>query len=378
MADLPNITMSLTVNVTEGNFTSPPASSVAPAAVELHSYGVLVFIACWWILVAVLGIAGNFMVILSAVLSESVRTMTNVLVVNLSVADLWTSLSLPWTVIALIGNGTWPLRTVVPCQIAAFMWHTGLGASLYILALISVNRLVRITRPGIYRRIFTPCSMVGIVFISWAIPFTVILLPLTLGIGSLGHDLKFNTCTDDDLHEEAAKYNLAQTIGFYPIPMVTVLISYIIIYIHIRRHFKRQIEQKKSNSATLSADPIEASGTSVASMSVTGSDATMVEKRKISRHQLQITKNLFLTCCAFMLLISPYFIYLFIPNANDAFALYGATILICNSCVNPIIYASKHPQFKKVLRPMLRCRWSEIPQPSKTLRYLRKKMNQNA
>ena len=81
----------------------------------LHRYGVLVSMACVWIVVAVLGITGNTMVILSAILSNHVRTMTNVLVVNLSVADLWTCLSLPWTSVALLSDGTWPLASEAPC-----------------------------------------------------------------------------------------------------------------------------------------------------------------------------------------------------------------------------------------------------------------------
>ena len=344
---------------TEENFTSEPSE---PPNEELHPYGVLVFVACVWILVAVLGITGNIIVILSVVLSKSVRTMTNVLVVNLSVADLWTSLSLPWTSVALLSNGTLPLTSVVPCQVTEFMWHTGLGASLYNLALISVNRLVRITRPAIYRQLFTPCKMACIVAVSWFIPFFVILFPTFIGVDSLGHDLKHNSCSDDDNHPRAADYNLAQTIGFYPIPMTTVIISYVLIYIYIRRHFKQQ----KGNKGA--SDPIEASGAGMASMSISDSEATADDKhkRKVSQQQLQITKNLFMTVCAFTVCISPYFISLFVPT-SEIFTLYGATILIFNSCVNPLIYAAKHPQFKKVLRPMMRCRWSEIPEPSRVL-----------
>ena len=357
---------------TDDNFTSPPSE---PPTEEFYPYGVFVFLACLWSLVAVLGITGNIMVILSLVLSKSVRTMTNVLVVNLSVADLWTSLSLPWTSVALVSNGTWPLASVVPCQVAAFMWHTGLGASLYNLALISVNRLVRITRPEhIYRQLFTPCTMACIVAVSWFIPFFVILFPTFIGIGSLGHDLKHHTCTDDDNHPRANEYNLAQTIGFYPIPMTTVIISYLVIYIHVRRHFKTQKYMKKSPS-----DPVEASGASVVSMSMSDSEATGDDKHKskLSQQQLQITKNLFMTVCAFTVCISPYFISLFFPTSSE-FAIYFATILIFNSCLNPIIYAAKHPQFKKVLRPMMRCRWSEIPEPSRVLLAVRAKLNREA
>ncbi|XP_022091890.1 G-protein coupled receptor moody-like [Acanthaster planci] len=359
-------------NFDDENTTTDVTTSESP--VELHSYSVLVFIACVWIIVAVLGIIGNSMVILAAVLSKHVRSTTNVLVVNLSVADLWTCLSLPWSSVAMLVNGPWPLASEFPCQVAAFMWHTGLGASLYNLALISLNRLVRITRPlATYNMIFSPRKMVFIVAISWLIPIFVIVFPLTIGVGALGHDLLHDTCTDDDLHPRANSYNLAQTIGFYPIPMTTVVVSYVVIYVHVRRHFRKRLS-KKTKATTSSTDITEASGTSVTSLSNTSSTDVIEEqekckqsKRKISRQQLQITKNLFFVFCAFTLCISPYFISLFIPT-SEKFALFGATILIFNSVVNPIIYAAKHPQFKKVLRPMLRCKLDKIPEPSKTLR----------
>ncbi|XP_038050909.1 G-protein coupled receptor moody-like [Patiria miniata] len=372
---LPNpdhLNSTMAQNFEDQNVTT---SSTSEPTSELHPYGVLVFAACAWVIVAVLGITGNAMVILAAILSKHVRTTTNVLVVNLSVADLWTCLSLPWSSVALLSNGTWPLASEIPCQIAAFMWHTGLGVSLYNLAFIALNRLVKITcRLATYNRIFSPRKMAYIVALSWFIPIFVIIFPLTIGVGSLGLDLRDDTCTDDDLHPRADDYNLAQTIGFYPIPMITVVVSYVVIYIHVRRHFSKQLS--KTQNKDTATDAVQPSATSMTSISTTGTSAEVLEereerkgaarKRKISRQQLQITKNLFWVFCAFTLCISPYYISLFFAN-SDVFALYGATILICNSCVNPIIYGVKHPQFKKVLRPMLWCKWKKIPQPSETL-----------
>ncbi|XP_022080955.1 melatonin receptor type 1C-like [Acanthaster planci] len=315
------------------------------------------------------------MVILSVILSKLVQTSTNVLVVNLSVADLLTSLSIPWSSVARLSGGTWPLSTEVPCQIAAFLFHTGLGASLYNLAFIALNRMVRITRPlATYNRIFSPRKMLCIVAFSWLVPTFVIVFPLTIGVGGLGYDLLLDSCSDDDLHPRADEYNLAQTIGFYPVPMTTVIISYLVTYVHVRRHFKKKLP-KRNNKNTLTPHNSTAG---MASSAPTVSGEATAERRgdrdercRISRQQLKITKNLFIAFCAFTLCISPYHVSLFF-SSSMGFALYGATILILNSCVNPIIYGAKHPQFKKVLRPMLRCKWGEIPQPSKALQAIRR------
>ena len=346
-----------------------------------HPFAALAVVSSLWVVIALVGITGNALVILSAVLSERVRTTTNVLVVNLSVADLWTCLALPWTSVALVSRGRWPLATEVPCEIAAFMWHTGLGASLYNLALIAVNRAVRITQPlPTYNRLFSPCSMACLVTASWLVPVSVIAVPLWCGVGKLGHDLKFDTCTDEDHHETAGIYNRVQTTGFYPVPMVTVVVCYTVIYVHVRRHFGKQTRMSKTKISR-STDNLEASstgavsGTSVTSVSLEISQTTSGEGatggktgrgRRISSQQLQITKNLFYVVCAFTLCVSPYFISLFIPGSQHL-ALYLATVLICNSCVNPVIYAAKHPQFKTVMRPLMRCRLSDVPQPSRAL-----------
>ncbi|XP_022080937.1 melatonin receptor type 1A-like [Acanthaster planci] len=344
------------------------ATSTTNALTESPSYGLMVFLACVWIVVAVLGVVGNSTVILSVILSKLVQTSTNVLVINLSVADLLTSLSLPWTSVAMLSDGTWPLSTEVPCQIAAFLFHTGLGASLYNLALIALNRLVRLTRPlATYNRIFSPRKMACIVTFSWLVPIFVIVFPLTIGVGGLGYDVKHASCSDDDMHPRADEYNLAQTISFFPVPMATVLISYLAIHIYIRRHFREQLSRNKSRNS-VKLDPSTARVTSTSSGEATAeSKEGRGGQRKISRQQLRITKNLFVVFCAFMLCLSPYFIGMFFP-LSDTVTLHASTIVIFNSCVNPVIYGAKHPQFKRVLRPMLRCRWEKIPKPSKALK----------
>ena len=95
---------------------------------SLYLYEARIGLGCCWIIIAILGLVGNSLVILSVILSKKLRTVTNAFVVNLSVADLWTSLSYPWQAVAILSRGSWPLATEGPCYIAAVQFYTGLGA----------------------------------------------------------------------------------------------------------------------------------------------------------------------------------------------------------------------------------------------------------
>ncbi|XP_071794580.1 alpha-1B adrenergic receptor-like [Asterias amurensis] len=351
-------------------------SSVEPVVIDpsLYPYEARVGLVCVWILVSILGLVGNSLVIWSVILSKKLRTVTNAFVVNLSVADFWTSLSYPWISVALLSHGSWPLASEVPCVIAAVQFYTGLGASIYSLASIALNRMVLITQTtNTYSWWYTPRKVAVMIAMTWVIPCIVFFLPPLLGIGSIGYDPQDNTCSDKDGHPRGPEYNLAQSVGLYPVPMLIIICSYTALYIHLKQHFRKmkkkvnmQNIRSRQTIAETSVSFSVSTASSVNSVS-TLQDSSVRHRQAISRQQLAITKNLFLVFCIFTLLLSPYFISLAIPSSRK-FALYGATITIFNSCVNPIIYAISHPQFKVVMRKIIKCRLSEIPEPSDSLK----------
>ena len=197
------------------NSTVDPPGSVPP---PLYPYEARIFLACVWVLASVLGIVGNSLVIGSVILSKKLRTVTNAFVVNLSVADLWTSLSYPWQAVAIISLSGWPLESEIPCIIAAVQLYTGVGASLYSLAMIALNRFVLITQTtATYRRWYSTGKVIGMIAVTWIIPCIVFFFPPMIGVGSFGYDPEYKTCSDKDAEPGGAEYNLAQSVGFYPV-----------------------------------------------------------------------------------------------------------------------------------------------------------------
>ncbi|XP_038067107.1 protein trapped in endoderm-1-like [Patiria miniata] len=352
------------------NITTVEPTTLNPS---LYPYEARIGVACVWIVAAVLGLVGNSLVIWSVVLSKKLRTVTNTFVVNLSLADLWTSLSYPWQVLAILSRDGWPLSTEFPCIIAAVQLYTGLGASLLSLAAIACNRFVLVSqKPATYRRWYTPGKVAIMIAVTWTCPCVVFFLPPIIGIGELGYDPQDHTCSDKDGHPRGPEYNLAQSLGLFPVPLIIIISAYTALYIHLKRHFRKQ--KRRHTQQDSPAQVNEEVGQSTVSFSVStesqgiaADDVAKNNRRRISRQQLAITKNLFMVFCIFLLLMSPYFISLAVPSGRN-FALYGLTISIVNSCVNPIIYTINHPHFKGVLRSILRCRYSKIPQPSDWLK----------
>ena len=272
----------------------------------IYSYGERIFVAICWLLIAIFGSVGNSMVIVAVILSRKLRTVTNVFIVSLALADLFTSLFLTWSVVALLGPNGWPLPNVEwLCVAGGFMMFACTGTSLYNLAAIAINRLLLITLPfETYRKIYQKMNAAIIVAIVWFIPTSVcIALPLA-GIGGFGCDQQHSTCSDLDQHPKGETFHLAQTITFYPIPLITIIVCYSLVFRHIKRHF---MQQKENQELTTTRQPATSetgvSSSGVSSGSALGQSSTRDVKsaveykqqsrrtQRINQVEMEITKT---------------------------------------------------------------------------------------
>ncbi|XP_038069020.1 melatonin receptor type 1B-B-like [Patiria miniata] len=332
----------------------------------VYTYQAGVGSACVWVFLTILGFVDNLLVIWSVILSRKLRTVTNVFVVNLCVADLWTCLSYPWMVVATVSQDGWPISET-PCIIAAVQFHTGLGTRLYSLAAIAFNRFAITVTDETYKRLYSPGRVIAMVAATWAVPCTVTFLPLIFGVGELGYDDLHKSCTDKDDHTNGTEYSIIQFVCSFIVPLTIVVISYMALYILQKRRLATVDDQP--------SDAMEMTTREISSLEITIRDVS--EMRSPPDQEQAITKNLFIVFCTFTLLVSPFFISLFMSTTH-LFAVYGLTIVILNSCVNPIIYAVGHPHFKMVLSKIVRCRYSEIPDPSYCLESMNCRGNTSA
>ncbi|XP_001197036.2 alpha-1A adrenergic receptor [Strongylocentrotus purpuratus] len=402
------------------NYTAPPASllstssgsaMVSPPAstgdsgelFRFTNYTQRAIVATMFIIACVLGTAGNSLVILAVVFSKKLRTITNVFVVNLAVADLLTSLILPWNAVALLSRDGWPLHEWV-CSAAAGILFTCVGCSTYTLASIALNRCILITkRLQSYQAIFKIRNLAIWISLTWIIPFVLCVIPGFVGLGQLGYNAKYSTCSQQSKHEYSNYYDILQALGIYPIPLVIIVVCYIKIFLHVRHHLRSMLSTSVScpssndnelsssvndtsvphvNRISCKAPPSKQNGTSNNNpqrisnhnASITSSHSSL--RGRQLRRQVEITKNLFYVVCAFLICLTPYSVCLLYDD-SDPFVPYAAAIVFCNSCINPIIYATKHPYFKKVFRCILTCKCSDIPEAADVIKRVSKKTKNN-
>ena len=207
------------------------------------SYWEHVFTAVLVALIAVMGVVGNSMIIAAVAFSRKLQTSTNAFVTSLSVADLLTSFFLIWYMVGLLGRYDWPLpRAEWLCAVTGFVIFTCTATSSYNLAAIGMNRLILITRPYAYQRIFTSWKLGLFVALPWFISrfdYDSFCIDWKRYFWLDKSDL---SCGDLDLHKNADEFNLAQTLVALPFPLTAIVVSYAWIYVYLKKHFRKQKE----------------------------------------------------------------------------------------------------------------------------------------
>ncbi|XP_022109789.1 melatonin receptor type 1C-like [Acanthaster planci] len=280
-------------------------------------------------IIFVVGTVGNALVIAAVILSRKLRNATNMLVLNLSIADFLTCVCvIPINAAAILSEDSWPLVNS-SCKFAGFLLAVCTGCSLNNLACIAINRYVMITKSkSTYRTMFNRRRTLAGVILTWLVPLAVVICPALTGIVEIAFNLDASLCTWLSLYPEhlhAYPFNFIFFALSVPIQVSLIFLSYISILCHIRTHTKRV--------------------------------------RPDSNLQIQVTKNLALVMCVFMLCYVPSCIKLLLSSPMPMwFRRASFAIFLANSCVNPLIYAAKHPNFRVVFCCIIRGKWKDIPE----------------
>nr|XP_054765080.1 thyrotropin-releasing hormone receptor-like [Lytechinus pictus] len=315
------------------------------------SYKHRIIVSALLLFVSLLGMAGNFLVILSVMVSKKLQTPTNVLVVSLAVADLMTCLIIPLQVVMLLSQSDWPLPEVV-CKGIVYMSYAAICCSVMTLTAIAIIRWYVITRSvhG-YHGINTHRSMITVAIITWIASFIAMVTPPSLGIGSVGYSEFYRLCSVTDDNPLRAFYVLIQAIILVLALFVTAVFYILILHFVMKstKSFRTKFREDEAPK-----------GTKENQSNTTGNG--MSTNARFNKREIEITKNLFVVVCVFVLCMSPQGVNFIIPGAS-IFTLYSGAIMSFNSTLNPIIYGLKHPNFKEVFRFLLTCNVSGISQP---------------
>ncbi|XP_038071936.1 melatonin receptor type 1B-A-like [Patiria miniata] len=364
--------------VIEGATLDPTESSTY----EFSDYTQRVIVATMILVIALLGIFGNTLVILAVLLSNKVRTATNAFVVNLSVADFLTCLVIPWNAVALLGREGLPVGVWV-CSIIAVVQNATIGCSIFSLVAIALNRLLLITRPATtYHKVYTPKKIVIWLVLVWLVSlFISTLIPSFINISGFTYNKKYHTCGSTTSQASSRTYNTIVGGIIYPILLIIIIVCYVLIWRHLKRHYRRMatVHQEARQltpssiptTTTVTISPAHMTSDDRIQSPATPSSVPAINSQ-VTRRQNDITKNMFYVVCAFMLCITPYAVVVMCGDSPARPYLF--VLFIFNSCVNPVIYATKHRDFKTIFGCILRRNLAAVPEPSEFLKFLQRNM----
>lgn len=148
-------------------------------------------------LIGVTGFIGNILVILVVLLNSQMRSTTNILILNLSTADLlFVVFCIPFTATDYMMN-VWPFGELW-CKTVQYMIVVTVHASIYTLVLMSLDRFLAVVYPIASRSIRTERYAFKTIVILWIVGVvTAIPVPFIYGLTVIfvfSFDFSLNFC----------------------------------------------------------------------------------------------------------------------------------------------------------------------------------------
>lgn len=311
------------------NNSSNATNITLPAEFQWMSRDTRIAFGFIYILVICIGVVGNVLVILAVTKVPSMKTVTNVFIANLAVADLIvTTICCPLLLIHMLSYPNWALGDNM-CYFTTVCIHLSLSGSSFGLLAISVDRYLAIAHAQ--KRLMTFQKVYVIIVVTWVIS-------IMLAVPSL--ILK----PDTSLIERSADVCLlvwrgsANSKRFEMIKGLLFLVLFnqiAFFYYRIARVlWKRKIPGNQTSE---------------------NQEAASRARKKVVK-LLLIVLACFLGCWAPMLLFRLLKMILPVRSFNPPAAMYtGTTVLaMMNSAMNPVLYALFNRNFRMAFRNIYR------------------------
>ena len=288
------------------------------------------------LLINVFALAGNVLLYLAIRKNPRLcRNTTNLFILSLAFSDiLMALLCMPFTAGVFI-QGRWVYGQFV-CQLQGVAFFVLVFVSLETMALVAVNRYVSVTKPAVYRRIFTRRRSLKMIIFIWLLCVAYVALFAGLNWPAFAFDAGKAIChikISDRAYRTA--WNVITIVIFALLPMATLFLCYWRVLKSVRRH----------NAETLR---------SLRTCSLHG-NARALEDIKISKLILGLIAGF--ACCwipsygiAYTKLVYPPIAEQRLPQTLWVFLVFSS------SAINSVIYAILNRTFRAGILKMITCR----------------------
>ncbi|XP_073818868.1 allatostatin A receptor 2 [Musca autumnalis] len=281
--------------------------------------------------IAVTGFFGNILVILVVLLNQQMHSTTNLLIVNLAMADLlFVVFCIPFTATDYVAD-TWPFGDLW-CRIVQYLIVVTAFASIYTLVLMSIDRFLAVVHPIRSRMLRTEKITKICILAIWGVILTISLpVAATHGVVHLeGSNYSLEMC--QFMQNSFLSLSVYQIIFFassYLVPLMVISGLYMRMITSLWRH-----------------------GTSVR-MSM-----------ESQRGRKRVTRLVVVVVIAFaslwlpvqlILLLKALDIYQTTTKLTVILQIIAQTLAYTSSCINPVLYAFLSDNFRKAFHKAINC-----------------------
>ncbi|XP_068715692.1 D(1) dopamine receptor-like [Montipora foliosa] len=290
------------------------------------------FFLAFFIIVMIVTILGNSLVCIAIYIDRRLRSPTNWFIASLAVSDLlYASAGLPFRILSNVTI----IQNVWICKVWIWMDMACAAASIANLAVISVDRHLKITKPFDYHRKMTNrCSFLAIGGV-WLYAATLSTLSIITWPGEPGVQLNaYGLCWNTN----RTFYTVAIIVAFL-FPLIVLVTCYSMILRTVWIQFKKM----QHTSANFSSKEDR-------------------HTRKSVRREFKVTKTIAIVLLAFTLCWAPFFIVFTIQQYDMSLlrpipeVLFNLIVLILpnvNSTLNPVIYAYFNTEFRSAFKKIV-------------------------
>ncbi|XP_022094741.1 allatostatin-A receptor-like [Acanthaster planci] len=309
----------------------------------------------------VLGVLGNVGVVFSVVMTPSLRTRANAIIVSLTTSCLAFLITVvPFTLDSFI-HSDWRFALWY-CHATAYLAFGFIGITVFNIAALSLYRYFCVVHPTrMFLRSVT--NLVMLISLAWFIPLATQIVISVCHIAHTKYVPAYGRCVLIKSGKDSALYNILVLGGFLPTLGLT-LYSYAGIYIRVRASARRLRQQAGRNSRpNLQLEEVNTEGLPAGRRQSTNTKQNrMPSSNRNSRanrgHQSNLTQICVVVFALFMVCYGP-IVTLTAVYARDNFP--AQAYMICTvvywlgSCLHPLVYAILQPKIRRFFLRLINC-----------------------
>ncbi|XP_015184643.1 PREDICTED: allatostatin-A receptor isoform X2 [Polistes dominula] len=277
-------------------------------------------------MIGILGLIGNTLVVIVVAANPGMRSTTNILIINLAVADLlFVIFCIPFTATDFV-LPYWPFGNIW-CKIVQYLIIVTAYASVYTLVLMSLDRYLAVVHPITSMSWRTENNAILAIGIAWAVIFA-LSTPALVIHGEDMEDWSSENLTACRIlpQYDWSFFQVSFFLTSYLLPLTLICVFYVCMLVRLWRGARVSAESRRG-------------------------------RRRVTRLVLVVVGVFAICWCPIQVIL--------VTKSLDAYPLRSVTIIIqivshilayTNSCVNPILYAFLSDNFRKAFRKIIYCR----------------------